>query len=162
AHCCAHSRCRRNSGIATRRRSCATWRRTPCSPQDQASRLAAAEPWEPAELAPPWRAPAGPAPARTAADQAGWGPAAASVRAAAGLAGVTLNGMRHRAGIGSSAGGSGGSERAIREQLASLWPVTLVEMTLREPHLPASPEHGPFDVYARDETQEVRFDAILQ
>jgi hypothetical protein len=53
-------------------------------------------------------------------------------------------------------------ERAIREQLATLWPVTLVEVTLKEPHLPASPEHGPLDVYAREETREVRFDAVLQ
>ena len=43
-----------------------------------------------------------------------------------------------------------------------LWPVTLVEVTLKDPHLPADPEHGPLDVYARDETREVRFEAVLQ
>jgi serine/threonine protein kinase len=60
-------------------------------------------------------------------------------------------------------GGAGATrERAIREQLATLWPVTLVEVTLKDPHLPADPEHGPLDVYARDETREVRFEAVLQ
>lgn len=63
-------------------------------------------------------------------------------------------------------GGAGGAaaarERAIREQLATLWPVTLVDVTLKDPHLPADPEHGPLDVYARDETREVRFEAVLQ
>jgi serine/threonine protein kinase len=58
--------------------------------------------------------------------------------------------------------GTATRERAIREQLATLWPVTLVGVTLKDPHLPASPEHGPLDVYARDETRAVAFEAILQ
>jgi hypothetical protein len=59
-------------------------------------------------------------------------------------------------------GSAAARERAIREQLAALWPVTLVEASLRDPHLPAGPEHGPLDVYARDETPHVRFDAVIQ
>ncbi len=62
----------------------------------------------------------------------------------------------------SGAAGSVARERAIREQLATLWPVTLVAVSLKDPHLLAGPEHGPLDVYARDETDDVRFDAILQ
>ena len=60
--------------------------------------------------------------------------------------------------------GAGGAtrERAIREQLATLWPVTLVQVNLKDPHLAASPDHGPLDVYAREETSEVRFEAVLQ
>jgi serine/threonine protein kinase len=57
---------------------------------------------------------------------------------------------------------AGGGERAIREQLAALWPVTLVSVTLRAPHLPAGPEHGPLDVYARDEIASVAFGVVLQ
>ena len=60
------------------------------------------------------------------------------------------------------AGGTAGRERAIREQLAALWPVTLVDVTLRAPHLAAGPDHGPLDVYARDETASVAFDVVLQ
>jgi Protein kinase domain len=59
-------------------------------------------------------------------------------------------------------GESGSRERQIREQLATLWPVTLVSASLRDPHLPAGPDHGPFDVYARDETREVSFEIALQ
>jgi serine/threonine protein kinase len=53
-------------------------------------------------------------------------------------------------------------DRAIREQLAALWPVTLVGVTLHAPHLPAGPGHGPLDVYARDDTTAVTFAVILQ
>jgi serine/threonine protein kinase len=66
---------------------------------------------------------------------------------------------RARAG---AAGGAAGRERAIREQLAALWPVTLVGVTLRAPHLPAGPDHGPLDVYARDETASIAFGVVLQ
>jgi hypothetical protein len=80
-----------------------------------------------------------------------------------------LDGVLRRAGVGSGRGpggaaaSSGGArERHIREQLAALWPVTLVELLLRDPHLPAGPDHGPYDVYARDETRAVAFTAVLQ
>jgi hypothetical protein len=80
---------------------------------------------------------------------------------AARLARAKLDAALGRSGSG-GAGGSAARERAIREQLATLWPVTLVSASLKDPHLPAGPEHGPLDVYARDETREVRFDAVLQ
>lgn len=63
------------------------------------------------------------------------------------------------------AGGSAGSaqhERAIREQLAALWPLTLVRASLRDPHLPAGDDHGPLDVYAREDTRDVAFDIVVQ
>jgi hypothetical protein len=75
------------------------------------------------------------------------------------LARAKLDGMLQRGGAGT---GSAARERAIREQLATLWPVTLVGVSLKDSHLPAGPDHGPLDVYARDETHEVRFDAVLQ
>jgi hypothetical protein len=81
------------------------------------------------------------------------------------LARATLDAALRRTGVGGGAGAGAGSvarERAIREQLALLWPVTLVSITLKDPHLPAGPEHGPLDVYAREETRDVRFEAVLQ
>lgn len=71
-----------------------------------------------------------------------------------------LDGALARA--GARAGTADGRERAIREQLAALWPVTLVAVTLRAPHLPAGPDHGPLDVYARDDTASIAFDVVLQ
>ena len=65
-------------------------------------------------------------------------------------------------GAGAGASSSVARERHIREQLATLWPVTLVELLLRDPHLPAGPDHGPYDVYARDETRAIAFTAVLQ
>jgi serine/threonine protein kinase len=53
-------------------------------------------------------------------------------------------------------------ERAIREQLAALWPMTLVSASLRDPELPAGPAHGPLDVYGRERTRGVGFDVVLQ
>jgi hypothetical protein len=53
-------------------------------------------------------------------------------------------------------------ERAIREQLAALWPMTLVSASLRDPELPAGPAHGPLDVYGRERTLGVGFDVVLQ
>lgn len=70
------------------------------------------------------------------------------------------DGRRGPGGAGASSGAA--RERQIREQLAALWPVTLVELLLRDPHLPAGPDHGPYDVYARDETRAVAFTAVLQ
>ena len=56
-----------------------------------------------------------------------------------------------------------GGERAIREQLAALWPVTLVSVTLRAPHLPAGPEHAARRLRARrDRVDGVRCRAAEQ
>jgi hypothetical protein len=73
--------------------------------------------------------------------------------------------------------GQAARERAIREQLAALWPMTLVSASLRDPDLPAGPAHAsrgvsppgaspldksPIDVYRRDRTRTVGFDVVLQ
>jgi hypothetical protein len=71
--------------------------------------------------------------------------------------------VRARAGlVRAHAAGTVARERVIREQLAALWPVTLVTVTLHAPHLPAGPDHGPLDVYAGDETASIAFGVILQ
>jgi hypothetical protein len=77
------------------------------------------------------------------------------------LRSVGGSGARGSAG-GADASSSVARERHIREQLAALWPVTLVELLLRDPHLPAGPDHGPYDVYARDDTRDIAFTAVLQ
>ena len=76
--------------------------------------------------------------------------------------GAALVRAQVRAGVVVSARGAAGRERAIREQLAALWPVTLVGVTLHAPHLPAGPDHGSLDVYARDETDSIAFGVVLQ
>src|SRR5581483_7542068 len=112
------------------------------------------------DLAPGAPSPTLPPNATLARPPAGAGGALAAIAGmiadAARLARAKLDAALGRSGS-AGAGGSAARERAIREQLATLWPVTLVSASLRDPHLPAGPEHGPLDVYARDETREVRF-----
>jgi serine/threonine protein kinase len=54
------------------------------------------------------------------------------------------------------------SDREIRQRLGAIWPLIVVDLTLRAPHMPAGPDHGPFDVYDREQTREVAFDVTLQ
>ena len=53
-------------------------------------------------------------------------------------------------------------ERTIRAELGKIAPVILVSLSFRSPHLAASDEHGPYDVYAHDQLDVVTIDATLQ
>jgi hypothetical protein len=54
-------------------------------------------------------------------------------------------------------------ERAVRERLAAIAPIIVVDLKLRGAHLPAgTDENQRDDVYARDDTREVAFDVTLQ
>ena len=57
---------------------------------------------------------------------------------------------------------TGSNDREIRKRLGALWPLIVVDVALRTPHMIAGPDHGPYDVYDRDATREVAFEVTLQ